>query len=389
MDYSSEFCEIPMTRTTIDQAIEAAEHPIVLETSAQLENASATWKDSEILGIDTEFVRERTYRAALGLVQVSDGKTAWLLDPLALPSLQALADLLENPGIMKILHSGSEDLEVLLHSVGTLPSPLADSQVACAMLGQPLQMGYHAAVNWLFDIDVDKEQTRSNWCRRPLNSKQLHYAAMDVTLLPSMILKLRSQLEAKNRWEWLLEDVARMQQTARTDVDPREAYLRVSGAGRLDGRGLKVLRRLAAWREETAIQKNLARGFVINDAGLMGLAQAKPETKAEIAEVEGLHPRALERYRKVLLQVIRDGLHDETEIKMPALLNNPQKKLLKDMRARVTRRAAELEVDPALLASRRELEKLIRAAAGEEELPERFLGWRKQAITDDLMAIIR
>jgi ribonuclease D len=389
MDYLSEFSEIPMTRTTIDQAIEAAKHPIVLETSAQLESASAAWSDSEILGIDTEFVRERTYRAALGLVQVSDGKTAWLLDPLALPSLQPLADLLEDPDILKILHSGSEDLEVLLHSVGALPSPLVDSQVACAMLGQPLQLGYHAAVNWLFDIEVDKEQTRSNWCRRPLNSKQLHYAAMDVTLLPSMILKLRGQLETKGRWEWLLEDVARMQQTARTDVDPQEAYLRVSGAARLDERGLRVLRRLAAWREETAIQRNLARGFVINDAGLMGLAQSRPRTKAKIAEVEAIHPRALERYGRVLLQLVRDGVQDDTQIDMPAPLSNAQKKLLKDMRDLVTRRAAALKVDPALLASRKELEKLIRASADEEDLPERFLGWRKQAITDDLLAIIR
>ena len=389
MDYLSEFSEIPMTRTTIEQAIEAAEHPIVLESSAQLENASAAWNDSELLGIDTEFVRERTYRAALGLVQVSDGKTAWLLDPLALPSLQALAELLENPAIMKILHSGSEDLEVLLHSVGALPSPLVDSQVACAMLGQPLQMGYHAAVNWLFDIEVDKEQTRSNWCRRPLNPKQLHYAAMDVTLLPSMILKLRGQLEAKGRWAWLLEDVDRMQETARTDVEPREAYLRVSGVGRLDERSLKVLRQLAAWREETAIAKDLARGFVINDAGLMALAQARPRTKAELSETEGIHPRALGRYGNVLLQLIHDGLRDESDIELPATLNNQQRKLLKDMRARVTRRATELEVDPALLASRRELEKLILACASEEELPERFLGWRKQAITDDLLAIIR
>ena len=111
-----------MTRTTIiKKAIEAAEHPILLETPAQLEKASAAWASRSLLGIDTEFVRERTYRADLGLVQVSDGETAWLLDPLAVQNLAPLAEMLENPAILKILHSGSEDLEVLLNTVGALP----------------------------------------------------------------------------------------------------------------------------------------------------------------------------------------------------------------------------------------------------------------------------
>lgn len=373
-----------MTRATINIAIEAAEHPILLETSAQLEQASQQWSEQQILGIDTEFVRERTYRAALGLVQISDGETAWLLDPLAIADLGPLARMLENPNTLKILHSGSEDLEVLLQSVGTLPEPLVDSQVACAMLGQPLQMGYHSAVHWLFEVEVDKEQTRSNWCKRPLQDKQLHYAAMDVTLLPEMIGTLRPQLEQKGRWAWLQEDVERMQRTARRKLDPQDAYQRVSGAGRLDEGDLRSLRALAAWREETAIRRNLARGFVINDAGLMNLAQARPGSVSEVRAVEGIHPRALERYGKQLLQLMQNAEAESTPAFMPPPLDNAQRRLLKDMRNFVLKRAAELDVDPALLASRRELEKLIRALESGTPVPERFKGWRNSAITKEL-----
>jgi hypothetical protein len=40
-----------------------------------------------------------------------------------------------------------------------------------------------------------------------------------------------------------------------------------------------------------------------------------------------------------------------------------------------------------LLASRRELEKLVRALATDNPVPERFLGWRKEVVTDQLIAV--
>ena len=51
-----------------------------------------------------------------------------------------------------------------------------------------------------------------------------------------------------------------------------------------------------------------------------------------------------------------------------------------------TRKAEELSVDPALLASKRELESLIFTADG-DEIPERFLGWRKAVISDELIVL--
>jgi len=377
-----------MSRTSINKALEAAEHPILLETPVQLAEAEKIWARSKILGIDTEFVRERTYRAELGLVQVSDGETAWLLDPLALKSLEPLTRMLKHPDIVKLLHSGSEDLEVLLQATGAVPEPLIDTQVACAMLGQPLQLGYHHAVKWLFDVDIDKDQTRSNWCKRPLHARQLLYAAMDVVLLPQMFMTLRSRLEEAGRRAWLEEDVERMRRTALATVDPHMAYLRFSGIGRMDDESLKVLRRLARWREETAIERNRARGFVINDAGLLQMTRSKPATAGEIRAIRDIHPGALARYEKILLEIIADAPSDPLPVEKYEQLDDRQRKQLNDMRRVVQTVSAQLGVDPALLASRRELEKLIRARAAGSPPPERFLGWRKEILDDQLTAII-
>jgi len=378
-----------MSITTVNKAIEAARHPILLESPAQLAEAQKAWAGKKALGLDTEFVRERTYRAELGLVQLSDGETAWLLDPLALGSLEPLQALLQEPGTLKILHSGSEDLEVLLHSVGALPEPLVDTQIACAMLGQPLQMGYHSACKWLFDVEIAKDQTRSNWCRRPLHERQLHYAAMDVVLLPLMLDELRSKLEQQGRWQWLKEDISRTQRNALTTIDPQKAYLRFNGAGRLDDANLRVLRALAAWREQTADLQNRARGFVITDAGLMQLARTQPASIQQMRKIEDIHPRAIDRHGNSLLKLIAGAESDYSPLERSEPLDNGQRKQLNEMRKQVQAKSLELKVDPALLASRRELEKLIRAAASELPLPERFLGWRKGIITDDLLSIIR
>lgn len=376
-----------MTRTSLKRSLLAAEHPILLETPAQLREAEQSWNGNKVLGIDTEFVRERTYRAELGLVQVSDGETAWLVDPVKLESLDTLRQLLANPAITKVLHSGSEDLEVLLNAVGALPDPLVDTQVACAMLGQPLQMGYHSTVQWLFDIEVDKEQTRSNWCRRPLTARQLHYAAMDVVLLPEMYEILKARLQEKGRWTWLQEEAARAQDNARRIVEPDLAYLRISAAPRLDEQELRVLRSLAAWREETAKDKNLARGFVISDAGLMNLARARPASAREARNLEGIHPKALDRYAGTLIPLIKSAPDDRSPLASLEPLNGVQRKQLAAMRGLVQQKAKELEVEPALLASRKELERLIQTVAEGEEVPERFTGWRKAVVTDDLLAI--
>lgn len=378
-----------MTRTRLERSLSAADHPILLESAAQLSDAKRSWNGKQVLGIDTEFVRERTYRAQLGLVQVSDGETAWLVDPVRLDGLGPLKELLENPGVTKVLHSGSEDLEVLLHSVGALPEPLVDTQVACAMLGQPLQMGYHATVQWLFGVEVDKEQTRSNWCRRPLTERQLHYAAMDVVLLPKMHETLIAKLAGMGRLDWMREEVQRAQRNARQVVAPEKAYLRVSGMTRLDPDAMPALRALAAWREQVAEQKNLARGFIIADAGLVNLARARPSTRDELQKIEGIHPKALARYTDALLTQIREAANDDRPVHRPAPLDIPQRRLLDKMRDVVQKRARELGVEPALLASRRELERLLRADARGRDIPERMTGWRQAVVTDDLLALIR
>ncbi len=366
-------------------ALQAAENPQLVESESQLAEAAEIWSQCPALGIDTEFLRERTYRAELGLVQVSDGQTSWLIDPIRSPQLQPLKHLFSNAGQVKILHSASEDLEVLLHTLGVVPDPMVDTQIACAMLGQPLQMSYHNAVKWMFGFEVDKGQTRSNWIRRPLRPEQLHYAAVDVVFLPLMLQQLQAELEQMGRWEWLCEEINRMLDNCREVSDPSTAYLRFKGLNRLDTAAAHTLRALAAWREQTAMDKNLARGFVLKDPVLMQIAQRQPESLDDLKKIDGLHPRDLERHGAKVLELVAQNRQANGPIEQVEALDTRQKKLLDAMRNAVAKKAKELNIDPALLASRKLLEALLREYETHGTVPERFSGWRQSIITDQLL----
>jgi ribonuclease D len=375
-----------ITQSEINVALAAADQPIMVETSQQLQEAVKEWLNCKTIGIDTEFVRERTWRANLGLVQLSDGKRVWLVDPLKAGSLEPLSSLFEDKSIVKILHAPSEDLDVLLYTTGSVPDPLFDTQIACAMLGQSLQMGYHKTVELLLNITIDKGETRSNWCKRPLRPAQLHYAALDVCLLPMMHRQLLKNLQDLDRDGWLAEDCARLLNKAQKPADARQSWKRINGNSRLDGTALAILQALATWRDQEAERRNLARGFVIKDNELMTIANQQPDSLDALTELNTWHPNAVQRHGHKLIAIIDKILRGDQKAEPLEILQPKHRKLLTDMRKLVLEKAEQFSIEPALLASKRELEALILSPQG-EPLPERFSGWRKDIISKDLTAL--
>ncbi|MCW8926167.1 MAG: ribonuclease D [Xanthomonadales bacterium] len=373
-------------QSEIDTAQTAANHPVMVESADQLKRSIKTWLELEVLGFDTEFVRERTWRADLGLVQISDGKTVWLVDPLKTGSIEPLSALFTRPSQVKILHAPSEDLDVLLYTTGAAPEPLFDTQTACALLGQSLQMGYHNTAEWLLGVTIDKGETRSNWCKRPLRPAQLHYAALDVCLLPMMYRELKRRLDDLGRGHWLDEECARQVQRATTPVDPEQAWKRINGNGRLDGTSLAILKSLATWRDLEAEKRNLARGFFVKDAALLAIAQRKPENLEALAKVNNLPPKTLQRQGPAIIGMVKKVVAQGLTVQPPKILTPAQRRLLSGMRSLVKKKSAELSVEPALLAPKRELEKLVLWSPG-EPLPEHFTGWREDVITGELVAL--
>ncbi len=263
-------------------------HPLISD-SATLANLCARMADADYVCVDTEFMRESTYYPELCLIQIADDKEAAAIDPMA-PGidLKPLLDLLvENHDVLKVVHAGGQDIEIVYNLTGKTPFPLFDTQVAAMALGQGEQIGYSNLVDSWLGIAVDKGARFTDWARRPLDARQIEYAIGDVTHLSKIFPKMLERLRKTGRGVWLDQEMERLGDIANYANDPDLAWKRV----RISGRKPDVLGRLKAlarWRELEAQAKNLPRGRIVKDETLGDMAGHPPRKQSDLARVRGL-----------------------------------------------------------------------------------------------------
>ena len=328
------------------------------------------------LGVDTEFVRERTYFPRPGLFQFSDGNQAWLVDPVALAGQDCLQSLvgtiMADTATTKILHSVGEDLEVIDLVAQKRPQPLFDTQRAAALLGWPLQIRYELLAGELLGVELPGGLGRNDWCRRPLPDPWVEYAANDVIALPDMREALAERLDRAGRSEWLQEDCCRILKRRNEDTNP---LVRIKGAAGLSDIALERLDRLAQWRETQARQRDLPRGFVVSDPVLLELTRlASPDERA-LNRLDTGRQRLGERDRAALVTVLQAGPGDFERPPELTPLTREQRAEIKAMQGRVRNTAEALGVEPAVIASRRDLTRKVLG------LPCPWLdGWRGELL---------
>ena len=355
-----------------------------------LRSACAAFERAGVLAIDTEFMREKTYYARLCLIQVATEEQVYLIDAPALErDLGLLAPALMDPGIVKIVHAGTQDVEVLLRATGTAPSPLFDTQIAATLAGFPTQVGYAQLVKDMLDVTVDKGDTFTDWAARPLTDAQLAYAAADVEFLPTIYTRLREELDRGGRLAWLAEDFARLADPETYRIDPREQYRRVKRASTLDRRSLAVLREITAWRELEAQRKDLPRRWVVGDESLVEIARRRPKTTAELASVRGVGDRLGGQRASGILSAVAAGLAVPDD-DLPRMAKRQRTGAdvgpIADLLSAVCRlRAREHGVAITLLATREDLE---RFATGDREGHPLAEGWRHTIVGADLETVL-
>ena len=247
---------------------------------------SAVWIDragslpartsGDVLGLDTEFMRRTTCFPQLALVQAAAGGQCWLLDPLAFDAGADLRALVG--GRLCVMHSAGEDMEALAPLLDGAPIELFDTQIAAAMCGMGPGLSYQKLVAGVLGIDIPKDETCSDWLRRPLTASQLEYAAQDVAHLAALHDKLASELQRRGRAAWHAEDCARLASRARRDdaqADPQPQRGFRSAAG-WPAEARARLKRVLLWREHTARTLDRPRPWILDDANALALSQHPP-----------------------------------------------------------------------------------------------------------------
>jgi len=357
--------------------------PEALEDSC-IEIAAALRIDPR-LAIDTEFVGERSYEPSLELLQAAtaDGEIH-LIDVHALDGrLDALADILLDDDILKLVHAGSQDAAILRSHLGRPPTPLFDTQIAAAYVGMQLQLGYGAIVRSLLKVDLAKDESYSDWTRRPIRTAMLDYAANDVAYLHALHDKLTAKLDRLGRAKWVDEACAQLVANAEEVPAPHELWRKVGGRGSLDARQLGVLRELCIWRDEEAQRRDRPRRSVVKDEVLVEIARRRPSSARALLELRSVPPSLGERTAADLVERVRAGLEspidEEREYGDGASLDEHGSALYELLSAVVRVRSIEAEIAPTLLANADALRRVAATRRTDASNPL-FSGWREELI---------
>ena len=131
--------------------------PEVVDRDDRLADLAHRWLREPAVGLDTEFIRERTFFPRLGLIQVADSSGCYLVDMVAIRDRSALASVIRSPSVTKVFHSPSEDLEIFQYAFGFAPERLFDCQVAAMLCGLGGSLGYVHLVSSLFEVELAKD----------------------------------------------------------------------------------------------------------------------------------------------------------------------------------------------------------------------------------------
>ena len=343
---------------------------------------------AEVIAVDTEFIREKTYYANLCLIQVASDSVTACVDPLALDNLDELLVILYSSDKLKLFHAAWQDLEIFYDQWGRIPTPVFDTQIAAALLGFSDQIGYANLVEQLLDIQLDKTASRTDWAQRPLSPQQLTYAADDVNYLLKLYPIILQRLTELGRDSWLEEDFMTLTNPGGYAKSADMAWQRISGHGRLKPRQLAALQRLAIWREQQARQRNKPRKWILSDDLLLMLARHLPPDDEKLAKVRGMPERLLNQSGKDITAAINAALALATDalptVSQKQRLTPEQECLADTLMAYLRLLAQENQISPASLSTRKEIEKMVR---GERDIPL-LLGWRKHLAGEPLLDLM-
>jgi ribonuclease D len=346
---------------------------IWIDRDEQLETYSRTLEAQDWIGLDTEFLRERTFFPKLCLLQIAAAGRIACIDTLNVGSLEPLLAVLTAAGTRKIIHAARQDLEAVYASARRVITPVFDTQIAAGCIGLKPQIGYAELVKTLLDITLPKGQTRTDWSKRPLTREQLDYAADDVLHLGEIAQLLTARLRELGREHWVAEDCAALEDRRLYEPDPAQAWARLRGVAQLAPPVRARAKAIAVWREKVARARDLPRGWILPDAAIFSTAEgAAPPLNDSLAA----------NLRKALEAAAPDtGVPDtaETDTREPSPDARPtpeQRAVIERLGHIVDARAAQLGVSAEILAPRGEIKAL---ALGRRDT-HALVGWRRAEI---------
>jgi ribonuclease D len=336
--------------------------------------------------IDTEFHRERTYFPALALVQIAWGDEGdlVLIDPLEV-DITALRRLFDSD-VEAVFHAAQQDLDVLTHAVGSVPRRFFDTQIAGGFVGYGTP-SLVALLSGELGLNPAKGDRLTDWLRRPLSEAQRNYAAADVAHLLELQDRLIADLEELGRVGWAAAACEELRNRPTSGLAPEQAWSRLKDVRGLRPRPRAVAQAVAAWRERTAMERNIPARQVLPDLAVLGIAQRQPTTDQELRQARGVDERfSRGRVAQQILEAVAEGRRAEPPAPRPGGddLERELRPAVTLISAWISQVAKTERIDTAMLATRADLIALL---SGD---PEARLahGWRAELLGDGIRHLL-
>lgn len=320
---------------------------------------------SEFLSIDTEFIREKTYWPKLCLIQVFNGEEKIIIDPLAKDiDLKSFFEILNNKEIVKIFHSGRQDIEIFYNLTKKIPQNIYDTQIAAMVCGFGDSIGYENLVSQLLGKKIDKTSRLTNWSNRPLSKKQINYAISDVTHLFEIYPIIRDKIISNKRENWLKEEIKILISKKTYELNPNDSWKRLKYRN-LSKNSIGVLIELSKWREIKAQKKDVPRGNIIRDDAIYELCSAQPKNIEDLNNLRSFNRKGglRKEFAEEILLAIKKG-KSITKEKLPKI--KPPKRLPMGISSKVSilkilldNISEEYGVAQKLIANKNDLQELV------------------------------
>ena len=298
--------------------------PLWIRTPDTLDALVQSLRGAKTLSIDTEADGLHHHPVKLCLVQVADDRgRGYLVDPLALPTLEPLGPCFADAGVVKVLHAADNDLGYLKRLYGFSVANIFDTAIAARFLGVT-SLSLDGLLRDFIGVDPGPSRQKDDWSKRPLSPAQETYALNDVLHLIPLRERLLEALRAKGRLLWVEEECAAIAaMLAPEKVADPEAYMRLKGAKDLDGRGLAVLRELHQARETLAVKVDRPPFMILGNEVLVALAVLKPRDSNSILTVRGCTVNVVRRAGEAILAAVERGLA-VPDAELPVRRPNPR-----------------------------------------------------------------
>lgn len=361
-----------------------------VDSVAELHELCQKMKREPWLAIDTEFLREKTYYPKFCLLQVATLEWVACIDPIALEGeLDELFAIINDPAIIKVLHSCRQDVEIFYQLSGKLPAPVFDTQLVAPLLGFQENTGYAMLVSGFLNINLSKIHTRTDWSQRPLSAEQIQYAADDVIYLAKIYQMIQQKLQSLGREDWLKDDFEQLMNEDLYDIPPENAWLKIRGKNKLTGKQLAIVQVLAEWREQVAKKDNRPKNWILRDELILDMAKLQPDNLKALSEIRGMNDGFIRRSGKQVCQLIvkaKDLPGLKLKTKSTSKKTQQQQEAVLDILSGVVRlRADENSLNPVILATRKDLETLL----SDQEQSSLLHGWRYSMVGRELQRILQ